>query len=66
MNIQQIPAESITHLYYSFGYVEPSTYRIIPMKDNDGTSAPEHTFKDVVELKERNPQLKVIVALGGW
>ncbi|KAK4442906.1 hypothetical protein QBC34DRAFT_479340 [Podospora aff. communis PSN243] len=66
MNIDQIPAESLTHLYYSFGYVEPNTFKIVPMRDDDGSSFPAERFRDVNRLKERNPKLKIVIALGGW
>ncbi|KAG8160926.1 hypothetical protein KVR01_009190 [Diaporthe batatas] len=66
MPIQDIPVGSITHLYYSFGYIQPETYDIITMVDEKGQSPPESTFTELTELKKQNSALKVIVALGGW
>ncbi|RDW92951.1 uncharacterized protein DSM5745_00273 [Aspergillus mulundensis] len=69
MDIDDVPVESLTHLYYAFGYIEPETYKIVPMDDGaDGASEPvdQYTFAAVAGLKKRNPDLKVIIALGGW
>ncbi len=63
---EKIPAESIIHLYFSFGYVKPNTYEIIPMVDGNGDEADAKTMKDVVKRKKCNPGLKVVIALSGW
>ncbi|TLD14866.1 hypothetical protein PspLS_10880, partial [Pyricularia sp. CBS 133598] len=35
MGIQDIPIGSLTHLYYSLGYIKPDSYDIIPMDDGN-------------------------------
>jgi chitinase len=61
MDPSQIPVEGLTHLNYAFAYVNPGTYDIVPMS---GTKA--SLFNEVTSLKQRNPDLKVWVSIGGW
>lgn len=64
MGIQDIPVGSLTHLYYSFGYITPDDYDIIPM--DDGAPPPDSTLAEFAGLKRKNPALQVVIALGGW
>ncbi|KAL5040878.1 hypothetical protein BDW71DRAFT_212673 [Aspergillus fruticulosus] len=64
MKIQDIPIGSLTHIYYSFGYIRPETYEIVPMDDEGELST--DTFTEFAGLKRKNPGLKVVIALGGW
>ncbi|KAL3453554.1 hypothetical protein BJX65DRAFT_302452 [Aspergillus insuetus] len=66
MNIQDIPVTSLTHIYYSFAYIEPETFRIVPMNDDGGDSVSADTFTEFADMKRKNPALKAVVALGGW
>lgn len=52
---------SSKHLHFSFGYVAPDSFDIVPMDD-----LPPDLFKDLTDVKSRNTGLKAIVALGGW
>ncbi|KAF7596873.1 hypothetical protein BBP40_011918 [Aspergillus hancockii] len=61
MKPEEIPAESLTHLIFSFGFVAPNTYEIQPMPDTDPA-----LFTQVTNVKKKNPNLKVLIALGGW
>ncbi|EEU41819.1 uncharacterized protein NECHADRAFT_53983, partial [Fusarium vanettenii 77-13-4] len=66
MSMEDIPVNSLTHIYYSFAYIKPETYEIVPMQDEkDGTLTTE-TFSQFTSLKRKNPSLKAVVALGGW
>jgi chitinase len=62
MQLKDIPVGSITHLHYAFAYIAPSTYDITTM---DGT-VPSDLFAGITSLKKQNPDLKVIVSIGGW
>ncbi|KAL2817250.1 hypothetical protein BDW59DRAFT_166064 [Aspergillus cavernicola] len=64
MKIQDIPTGSLTHIYYSFGYIKPETYEIVPMDDEGELST--DTFTEFAGLKRKNQGLKVVIALGGW
>ncbi|KAF2137101.1 glycoside hydrolase family 18 protein [Aplosporella prunicola CBS 121167] len=62
MTPAEIPINKLTHLIFSFAYISPGpAFKIITM---DGLSP--NLFSQVVALKDRNPNLKVLVALGGW
>lgn len=61
MPFDKIPVEGLTHLYFSFGYISPNEFKIIPM-DNQK----ESLFSDLTDLKKKNRALKTVVALGGW
>ncbi|KAF2716673.1 glycoside hydrolase family 18 protein [Polychaeton citri CBS 116435] len=62
MQLKDIPVSSITHLHYAFAYIDPSSYEITTM-DN---TIPYDLFTGITSLKMQNPNLKVIISLGGW
>ncbi|RAH72481.1 uncharacterized protein BO66DRAFT_436148 [Aspergillus aculeatinus CBS 121060] len=61
MRISQIPVESLTHLYYAFGYITPATFEVTLMPDIN-----PNTLLDFAKLKERNPSVVLRISLGGW
>ncbi|KAL7815591.1 glycoside hydrolase family 18 protein [Trichoderma gracile] len=56
----EIPVNHLTHLNVAFGYITPD-FRITNM---DGLSP--DIYRDVGDVKARNPNLKLLIALGGW
>lgn len=60
MSAGEIPVNLLTHLNIAFGYIN-SAFQITNM---DGLSA--DVYKQVGNLKSRNPSLKIMIALGGW
>ncbi|KAH0499712.1 hypothetical protein TgHK011_006887 [Trichoderma gracile] len=56
----EIPVNHLTHLNIAFGYITPD-FRITNM---DGLSP--DIYRDVGDVKARNPNLKLLIALGGW
>ncbi|KAH7120620.1 hypothetical protein EDB81DRAFT_666993 [Dactylonectria macrodidyma] len=56
----EIPVELLTHLFVSFGYVN-SAFEITNMDGID-----PNLYKTVGNTKFRNPNLKIVIALGGW
>ncbi|CAG8939269.1 unnamed protein product [Penicillium salamii] len=56
----EIPVQMLSHLIISFGYISQE-YKITNM---DGVSP--DLYKIVGDLKQRNPKLKIMIALGGW
>ncbi|KAF2223854.1 hypothetical protein BDZ85DRAFT_296016 [Elsinoe ampelina] len=61
MSADEIPVNDISHLIYAFGFVNPGDFDIVNMPD----VRPE-TFREVSFLKNKNPDLRIQVALGGW
>ena len=59
--VSGVRADTLQHLYFSFGYIAPGTFDVVPMDD-----LPPDLFKDLTNVKSRNTGLKALVALGGW
>ena len=57
--LEKYPVEKLTHIIFCFGNLKGNELNI------GGTQA-KATIKKMVDLKKRNPQLKVILSLGGW
>lgn len=61
MEPSSIPVQFLTHLIFSFGFITPDDFRITNMPD-----VPAKMFGEVTDLKQKNPNMKVMIALGGW
>lgn len=57
--IDSFPVEKISHLIYSFGHLKGDSLNINNAKDSA-------LITRMVGLKKRNPELKVMIAMGGW
>ncbi|KAJ4152982.1 hypothetical protein LMH87_009497 [Akanthomyces muscarius] len=60
MPLSEIPVEMLTHLNVAFGYITDD-FKVTNM---DGVSA--DLFHNVGNVKARNPDLKIMIAIGGW
>lgn len=60
-DFKDIPVGGLTHLYFSFAYISPGGFNVVPMDD-----LPVSLFSDLTNLKKKNSALKTVVALGGW
>lgn len=60
MNPSEIPVSMLTHLNVAFGYITQD-FQITNM---DGVSTT--MYKNAAAVKSKNPNLKVLIALGGW
>ena len=58
-DIDQFPVEKLTHIIYSFCHLRGNRLAV----DNTADSL---TIRKLVSLKTRNPELKVLLSLGGW
>ncbi|MCX2573299.1 glycoside hydrolase family 18 protein [Pedobacter sandarakinus] len=57
--IHRFRIEEITHLIYSFAKLKGDSLHIKTARDSA-------LIKEMVSLKKRNPNLKVMIAMGGW
>jgi len=57
--IKQYPVDKLTHIIYSFLKIQNDT---LTFRD----STQENTVQQLVALKATNPQLKIMVSVGGW
>lgn len=58
-HIDAYPVEKLTHIIYSFCHLKGNKLNVDNKKDS-------LTITHLVELKKRNPSLKIILSLGGW
>lgn len=59
-----VDANMCTHVLYAFAGLDSSSNEIIsldPKRDIE-----ENGFKNAIDLKAMNPELKVMIAIGGW
>jgi len=61
MGFNQIPVNGLTHAYFSFAFISPGDFKVIPMPG----MSPD-LFSDFTAIKKRNPDLKTVIAVGGW
>ncbi|GFT10443.1 probable chitinase 10 [Nephila pilipes] len=53
-----------THINYEFAMLDPKTYELMPSEP--AIDLQENFYDEAVALKEKNPNLKVLLSLGGW
>lgn len=61
MQPEDIPLGFYTHINFAFAIIDPATFRLAPMDSTTGT-----LYRRVSRLKDRDPNLKVWIAVGGW
>src|SRR5690242_3949564 len=57
--LDSIDVTKITHLIFCFGHLDGQQYKVDNAKDTA-------IIKKMVSLKTKNPQLKILLSLGGW
>lgn len=57
--LDSFETEKLTHLIFCFGHLEGNHFKI-------GSAGDSATIRKMVDLKQNNPKLKVMLSLGGW
>lgn len=58
---EQIPVGVYTHLNFAFASIDPITYEVRPASQAD-----TRLYRRLTSLKRIDPDLKVLIAIGGW
>ena len=58
-DVEGYPIEKLTHIIYCFAHLKGNRIYVDSKTDSN-------TLSKLVSLKSRNPNLKILVALGGW
>jgi chitinase len=58
-SVDAYPIEMLTHIIFSFCHLKGNELHVDNMNDTI-------TIRHLVDLKKRNPSLKVILSIGGW
>ncbi|KAH4924798.1 hypothetical protein HBI70_096700 [Parastagonospora nodorum] len=58
---EQIPIGVYTHINFAFAIIDPKTFKIAPSSQGD-----INLYKRLNLLKQKDPNLKVYIAVGGW
>jgi chitinase len=66
MDFENIPVDGLTHLYFSFGYISPGNFEVVPMNGGKDGNLESKLFSEFSAVKKKNSNLKTVVALGGW
>ena len=61
---KDIDPHMCTHIIYSFAGLDESTLQIKSLDYERDVE--QNGFQNVIALKQKNPQLKVLIAIGGW
>ncbi|KAJ3462340.1 hypothetical protein MRS44_007126 [Fusarium solani] len=58
---EQIPVGLYTHINFAFATIDPKTFEVKADKESD-----LNTYRRLMFQKEKDPELKVYLAVGGW
>ncbi|KAA8568652.1 hypothetical protein EYC84_007662 [Monilinia fructicola] len=59
MGLNETPVDALTHAYFSFGYITPGDFKVVPM---DGL--PTEVFTDFTNIKKHNAGLGTVPGSG--
>ena len=56
-----VAAPGVTHIFYAFAAIDPTTYEVITYEYND-----DKLMAELNGLKKGNSALKTLISIGGW
>lgn len=57
-----VPAEQLTQINYAFAAIDGTTGKLVL----DNPAQDKKNFQGLTALKKRNPQLRIVLSVGGW
>lgn len=57
-----VPAEQLTQINYAFAAIDGTTGKLVL----DNPTQDKKNFQGLLALKKRNPQLRIVLSVGGW
>ena len=57
-----VPAEQLTQINYAFAAIDGDTGKLVL----DNPTQDKKNFQGLLALKKRNPQLRIVLSVGGW
>lgn len=58
---ENFPVDLATHILYAFSFIDPKTFHIKFIEQNDKT-----LIQNLMSKKTQNPNVRILLALGGW
>ncbi|KAB5559999.1 glycosyl hydrolases family 18-domain-containing protein [Coniochaeta sp. 2T2.1] len=58
---QDHPCDPYTHLNFAFAFIDPVSYAVVPMAENQ-----KSLYKRFTGLKAKKPDLQTWISIGGW
>ena len=58
---EEIAFGAFTHLNFAFAFIDPSSFKIAPMAQDQ-----VDLYRRTTRLKELNPGMEVWISVGGW
>jgi GH18 family chitinase len=65
----QIDPALCTHIHFAFAKIDPKNFSILPTEEHDINWTAKSNMPLYIRLyglKRRNPNLKILLAIGGW
>ncbi|CAF3879821.1 unnamed protein product [Rotaria sordida] len=63
---EDIPADLCTHIFYAFANVGGLTLQAKHPNDLNTYQGEQPLYPRIIKLKEKNPDLKILISCGGW
>ncbi|KAB8227369.1 uncharacterized protein BDW43DRAFT_323913 [Aspergillus alliaceus] len=62
MTPTDLPLDALTHVFFAFASIDPSSHQVVAMD----SSTPASLFQDTTNIKSIKQDISVFVSIGGW